>query len=128
MLTSTPYTIRNLFDLLSSNINYHLFIPSVVNLLKRLSVKEVSTFDVPLLIFWKKMERKTGIRAIPITDISVKSLNVTPIDFCTFGLLKSALSERRFTPLPLFQKLFKRYGQNTSLKITKGIIVRETTV
>ena len=45
--------------------------------------------------FLQQMERETGIKAIPFTDIPVKSPDVSPMDFCAFGLLKSALAKRR---------------------------------
>lgn len=45
--------------------------------------------------FLKEMEQKTGIKAVPFTDIPTKSPDVSPMDFCAFGLLKSALSKRR---------------------------------
>ena len=49
--------------------------------------------------FLEKMERETGIRAIPFTHIPAKSPDVSPMDFYAFGLLKSALSKRRPTTL-----------------------------
>ena len=45
------------------------------------------------------MEQKTGIKAIPFTDIPTKSPDVSPMDFCAFGLLTFALSKRRPTTL-----------------------------
>ena len=45
------------------------------------------------------MEQNTGIKAIPFTDIPTKSPDVSPMDFCASGLLKSALSKRRPTTL-----------------------------
>ena len=45
--------------------------------------------------FLQQMERETGIKAIPFTDIPVKSPDVSPMDFCAFGLLKSALAKCR---------------------------------
>ncbi|KFM73749.1 Transposable element Tcb1 transposase, partial [Stegodyphus mimosarum] len=44
--------------------------------------------------FLKETEQKTGIKAIPFTDIPTKSLDVLPINFCAFGFLKTALSKR----------------------------------
>ncbi|KFM66484.1 hypothetical protein X975_13415, partial [Stegodyphus mimosarum] len=44
--------------------------------------------------FLKEMEQKTGIKAIPFTDIPSKSPDVSPMDFWAFGLLKTALSKR----------------------------------
>ncbi|KFM73915.1 hypothetical protein X975_19894, partial [Stegodyphus mimosarum] len=44
--------------------------------------------------FLKEIEQKTGIEAIPFIDISTKSPDVSPMNFCAFGLLKTALSKR----------------------------------
>ena len=46
-------------------------------------------------LFLQHMADETGIRAIPFTDIPVKSPDASPMDFCAFGLLKRALSHRR---------------------------------
>ena len=45
--------------------------------------------------FMREMERNTGIRAIPYTDIPVKAPDASPMDFCGFGLLKRGLGRRR---------------------------------
>ena len=41
------------------------------------------------------MATETGIRAIPYTDIPVKSPDASPMDVCGFGLLKRGLGNRR---------------------------------
>ena len=35
------------------------------------------------------------MKAVPFTDIPIKSPDVSPMDFCAFGLLKSALVKLR---------------------------------
>ncbi|KFM66675.1 hypothetical protein X975_06438, partial [Stegodyphus mimosarum] len=44
--------------------------------------------------FLKEMKQKTSIEAIPFTDIPTQSPDVSPMDFCAFERLKTALSER----------------------------------
>lgn len=41
------------------------------------------------------LQEETQIRAIPFTDIPVKSPDASPLDFCGFGLLKKGLGSRR---------------------------------
>jgi hypothetical protein len=45
--------------------------------------------------YMTRMATETGIRAIPYSDIPVKSPDASPMDFCGFGLLKRALGRRR---------------------------------
>ena len=51
-------------------------------------------------------QKKTGIKAIPFTDIPTKSPDVSHMDFCALGLLKSALSKHRSTTLTGLWKSF----------------------
>ena len=47
------------------------------------------------LRFLKDMEQKTGIHAVPNSDIPVKSPDAVPMNFCAFSLVKRALGSRR---------------------------------
>ncbi|GFW96636.1 uncharacterized protein TNCV_2846931 [Trichonephila clavipes] len=58
-----------------------------------------------------KKESETGIKCIPFDEISVKSHDASPTDFCAFGLLKRALGKRHpRTPRTDFGKQFKGKG------------------
>ncbi|GBM08095.1 hypothetical protein AVEN_123005-1 [Araneus ventricosus] len=47
----------------------------------------------------KDCEQEMGIKTITFTDISGKSPDVSPMEFCDFGLSKIPLSKRRPTTL-----------------------------
>ena len=47
----------------------------------------------------KKEKKKTKIKTIILTNIPIKSLDVSLMNFCAFELLKSALTKRRPTTL-----------------------------
>ncbi|GBM94110.1 hypothetical protein AVEN_237384-1 [Araneus ventricosus] len=61
--------------------------------------KEINHTSESTINFLEKIEQEIGTKIAPFTDISDKSPNVSTMDFCASGLLKSALSKRRPTTL-----------------------------
>ncbi|GBM00742.1 hypothetical protein AVEN_150909-1 [Araneus ventricosus] len=78
--------------------------------------------------FLEKIEQEMGIKTVPFTDIPAKSPDLTPMDFCAFGLLKCALSKRRLTTFVDLESCSRGMGQNITPDTTTGIIVMEVTM
>ncbi|KFM63934.1 hypothetical protein X975_02668, partial [Stegodyphus mimosarum] len=69
------------------------------------------------------MEQKTGIEAIPFTDIPTQSPDASPMDFCVFGLLKTALSKRcRKTLTGLWKAVREEWDKIPLLPLQKELL------
>ncbi|GBN79439.1 hypothetical protein AVEN_138680-1 [Araneus ventricosus] len=67
--------------------------------------------------FLEKMKTDTGIAFIPFQHFPGKSPDVSPMDYCAFGLLKRVLSERKPTTIHGFWKVLEEEWKSISLKI-----------
>ena len=73
--------------------------------------------------FLKEMEQKTLIKTIPFTDIPTKSPDASPMDFCAFGLLKSALSKRPLITLTgLWKAVQEEWDRIPLLTLQKALL------
>ena len=70
------------------------------------------------------MEQKTGIHAVPYSDIPVKSPDAAPMDFCAFGLLKRALGSRRPCSIEGLWKACKEEWSKIDLGILRNALLQ----
>lgn len=76
--------------------------------------KESSHTVKSLLAFYRRMEAKTRICAIPFCDIPVKSPDASPMNYCAFRLLQHHL--RKFLKQIHFHKLRTVSGRRAIVK------------
>ena len=93
----------------------------------KLSQENASSHPLHTIVFQEK-KKKTKIKTIIFTNIPIKSLDVSLMYFCAFGLLKSALSKRRPTMLCELWKAVQGVEQNISSNNTKSTIIVEITM
>lgn len=75
----------------------------------------------PLLIFWKKYNKKRVSRPyLSLVSLLDFLMYLSPIEFYTFGLLKRALS-KPYNPSWVLEICSKAMGQNTFSNIRKYI-------
>lgn len=67
------------------------------------------------------------MKAIYFTEKPADSSDVSPIDFCDFGLLKARYPNANLQHVMTLQRCSRRMAKNTSSKTTKDIIVMAIT-
>ena len=91
MLKSTKSTIKRKFNVRYLQKEFHFFI-SVLHQDKSHTPKFTA-------VSLEKMKIDQSLECIPFQPIPSKSADVSPMDFCAFGLLKRALSKRKPTTI-----------------------------
>ncbi|GBM12083.1 hypothetical protein AVEN_259523-1 [Araneus ventricosus] len=104
MLGSTPHSTRKIFDP-----------PCLIRLCTKMlsinrnaSIQASSHTSLFSVNFLEKIEQEMATKTVLYTDIPSKSRHVSPMDFCSFVVLKYASSKHR--RLCGLGKLFKRNG------------------
>lgn len=73
--------------------------------------------------FLEKMKTDTGIAYIPFQHIPAKSPDVSPMDYCAFGLLKRALSKRKPTTIDGLWKVVEEEWKAIPLEILRKALL-----
>lgn len=74
-------------------------------------------------LFFEKMRNETGIEAIPFKCIPPKSPDVSPMDYCAFGLLKQALYKRHPKTLDGLWKIVVEEWNKINLDILRKALL-----
>jgi hypothetical protein len=73
--------------------------------------------------FLNQKKISTGISYIPFSDIPAKSPDISPMDFCGFGLLKQALRKRKPTTLDGLWKACKQCWEEIPLQTLQKSLI-----
>jgi len=73
--------------------------------------------------YMAQKHQETGISFIPFSDIPAKSPDLAPMDFCAFGLLKSALRNRRPNTLDGLWKVVNECWADIDINILRRSLI-----
>ncbi|GBN23068.1 hypothetical protein AVEN_233990-1 [Araneus ventricosus] len=120
-INSTYYQEKVLRPIFTEEIPF--FYPNDCQRVKLQQDKTTSHTSKSTTAFLEKMKTDTGIAFIPFQHIPSKSPDISPMDYCAFGLFKRALSKRKPTTIDELWKVVEEERKSITLEILRKALL-----